>query len=43
MEIYLQHLCNIFKNSVELATFLSKDVIDQNNNDNNERVMIIIT
>jgi len=37
MEIYLQHLCNIFKNSVELATFLSKDIIDQNNDENNEK------
>jgi len=27
MEIYLQHLYNIFKNSEELAEFLSKDII----------------
>jgi len=32
MEIYIQHLCNIFKNSVEIADFLSKDIIETDNN-----------
>jgi len=33
MEIYLQNLCNVFRNSVEIAEFLSKDIIISNNKD----------
>eukprot|EP00833_Pecoramyces_ruminatium_P016466 jgi/Orpsp1_1/1190498/evm.model.d7180000079401.1 len=36
MEIYLQHLCNIFRNSIEIADFLSKDIISTNNKENEE-------
>ncbi|ORX76826.1 RhoGAP-domain-containing protein [Anaeromyces robustus] len=36
MEIYLQHLCNIFRNSIEIAEFLSKDIMISNNKEATE-------
>ncbi|KAG4087027.1 RhoGAP-domain-containing protein [Neocallimastix lanati (nom. inval.)] len=38
MEMYLQHLCNEYRNSIEVAEFLSKDIIATiNNRENDEK------
>jgi len=40
MEMYLQHLCNEYRNSIEVAEFLSKDIIATiNNRENDEKVI----
>jgi len=40
MEIYLQHLCNLFRNCIEIAEFLSKDIIIINSKENEEGEII---